>query len=190
MKTLLAPVLLVAAAAAPPAAGPDFVTPNPRPHPLAASSGSREIAPLDDILFDLDSHALSDEGRQQLAGAAAWLRSHPRYRIVLEGYTDGSGSRAYNEDLATSRAAAARVHLISLGIPASRIQIIVYGEAAARAQLDTLGRRVVVYATDRPARAVALASIQHKRALSSIWVDRNTLVSERRSPDREIIGSR
>jgi outer membrane protein OmpA-like peptidoglycan-associated protein len=174
----------------PAAAGPDFGTPTPRPHPLAASSGTREITPLDDILFEIDSNALSEEGRLQLASAAVWLQRHPRYRLVLEGYTDASGPRAYNEDLATSRAAAARAHLVWLGIPASRLQIIVYGEAAARAQIDSSARRVIFYATDRPARAVAIASIRHKRALSSVWVERNELVSQSRLPERTIIGSR
>lgn len=189
MKTLLV-TLLLAAATAPAVAGPDFVTPTPRPHPLAASSGTREIAPLDDILFEQDSSALSDEGRQQLAEAAAWVKARPRYRLVLEGYTDASGPRTYNEDLATSRAAAARAHLVALGVPARRLQIIVFGEAASRAQSDSLSRRVVVYATDRPARAVAIASIQHKRALSSVWVDGQELVSESRAPARVIVGSR
>ena len=189
MKTLLA-MLLLAATASPAAAGPDFVTPTPRPHPLAASHGTREIPPLDDILFELDSSTLSLEGGQQLAAAATWLKSHPRYRLVLEGYTDASGSRTYNEDLATSRAAAARAHLITLGVPSSRIQLIVYCEAAARSQVDSLARRVVVYATDRPARAVALASIQHKQALSSVWVERNELVSQSRAPGRVLVSSR
>jgi outer membrane protein OmpA-like peptidoglycan-associated protein len=185
MKTLLATIVL-AAIAAPAAAGPDFVTPSPRPKPLAASSGVREIAPFDDVLFELDSAVLSPVARQQLGSAAAWLKRHPGQRLVLEGYTDGSGPRFYNEDLATSRAVRARDHLISLGVPANRLIMVVYGELAARAQLDPLSRRVVLYATDRSPHEIAVASLDRKHALSAVWVDRGTLFSER----REIVGSR
>jgi outer membrane protein OmpA-like peptidoglycan-associated protein len=189
MKTLLA-TLLLAAVAAPAVAGPDFVTPNPRPKELAASSGAREVAPLDDILFDLDSHALSPLAQQQLASAAAWMKRHPRFRLVLEGYTDGSGFHFYNEDLATRRAAIARNHLIGLGVPSHRIVIVVYGEAAARAQVDASARRVVFYATELSPREIATASIDRKRALSAVWVERDTLFSQERRPQRVIVGER
>jgi outer membrane protein OmpA-like peptidoglycan-associated protein len=189
MKTLLA-TLLLAAAVAPAAAGPDFVSSSPAPRPLAASSGTREVAPADDILFDLDSHTLSQQAQERLTTAAAWVKRHPGYRLVLEGYTDGSGSRVYNEDLATSRAAAARNYLRVRGVPADRIVIVVFGESAASAPVDSLSRRVVFYATDRDPREVALASMQHKRALSAVWVDRDVLFNEHRRPERTLVGSR
>jgi len=189
MKTLLATCVIVGMAA-PAVAGPDFVTPSPRPRELAASSGVREVTPLDDILFEFDSDALSPAAQQKLDSVAAWLKRHPRYRMVLEGYTDGSGYRFYNEDLATRRAAIARNHLISLGVPPGRIVMVVYGEAAAHAQLDPLGRRVVMYATDQAPRAIAMASLDRKRALSAVWVDRDTLFSERRADRGVIVGVR
>jgi outer membrane protein OmpA-like peptidoglycan-associated protein len=181
MKTLLATIVL-AALAAPAVAGPDFVTPNHKPRELAASGGAREVAPSDDILFDVDSHALSSTALQQLASTAAWMKRHPRYRLVLEGYTDGSGLPFYNEDLATRRAALTRNHLIALGVPTDRIVMVVYGEAAARAQLDPLSRRVVLYATQLSPQQIAAASIDRKRALSTVWVERDALFTQQRSP--------
>jgi outer membrane protein OmpA-like peptidoglycan-associated protein len=189
MKTLLATLVLVATAA-PATAGPDFVTPNRPPRALAASSGDREVAPLDDILFDTDSAALSPLAQEQLDSAAAWLASHPKYRLVIEGYTDGSGPRFYNEDLATSRAAAARARLIALGLPPYRLIVVVYGETAAHGERDALARRVVFYATDRGPREIALASLEKKRALSAVWVRQGTLFSERRLPQRVLVGAR
>lgn len=191
MKKLLIALSLVTCAAQPAFAGPDFVTPNPKPRPLAASDGVREVAPTDDILFDMDSHALSPDAQSQLASAAAWLKQHPRYRLVLEGYTDGSGYRFYNEDLATRRAAIARNHLIRLGIPSSRMIIVVYGEQAAVDQVDALSRRVVMYATDRSPKQIASASLTRKRALSAVWVERDTLHREQApAPQRVLIGTR
>jgi outer membrane protein OmpA-like peptidoglycan-associated protein len=189
MKTLLA-TLLLAATAASAAAGPDFVSRNPRPHPLAASSGTSEVGPADDLLFDLGSHTLSPQALERLTAAAAWAKLHPGYRLVLEGYTDGSGSRVFNEDLATTRAVAARNYLMVRGVPADRIVIVVFGEATATARIDSLSRRVVFYATDRAPREIAIASMQHKRALSAVWVDRNVLFNERRAPERTLVGSR
>jgi outer membrane protein OmpA-like peptidoglycan-associated protein len=189
MKILMTTFALVVAAA-PAMAGPDFVTPNPRPRALAASSGVREVAPMDDILFDFDADALSPVALRQLGSAAAWLKRHPGFRLVLEGYTDGSGYQFYNEDLATRRAAMARKLLIELGVPSARIVIVVYGEAAARAQLDALERRVVLYATDRTPKEIATASIAKKHALSAVWVERDTLFSERRAVQPVLVGAR
>src|SRR5262249_35927626 len=115
----------------------------------------------------------------------------PTYRLVLEGYTDGSGYAFYNEDLATSRAAAARDYLISLGVPPYRLIVVVYGETAAPAQYDALSRRVVFYATDRGPREIALASLEKKHALSAVWVRQGTLFSERRAAQpRVLVGER
>jgi outer membrane protein OmpA-like peptidoglycan-associated protein len=190
MKTLLATILL-AAVAAPAAAGPDFVTPSPRPRALAASSGVRDIGPQDDILFGFDSHALTSASQQQLASAAAWLKTHPRYRIVLEGYTDSSGFQVYNEDLATRRAAMARSHLISLGVSSDRIILVVYGEVGARGPVDPLSRRVVMYATDRSPSEISTVSLDRKRALRAVWVERdNALISEQRSTRPEVVSRR
>lgn len=188
MKTLIA--TLVLAVAAPAAAGPDFVTPSPRPRPLAASTGDRPLAPQDDILFGVDSHALSDVARRQLASAAAWLARNPGHRLVLEGYTDGSGTRSHNEELATRRAAAARAHLVGLGVPSDRLVLVVYGEVAARAARDPLARRVVLYATELAPRAIAIASIDRKRALGAVWVDRGAQLSLERGPRPVLVGER
>jgi outer membrane protein OmpA-like peptidoglycan-associated protein len=189
MKTLLATILL-AAVAAPAAAGPDFVTPSPQPRPLAASSGVRDIGPQDDILFGFDSHALTPAAQQQLASVAAWMKTHPRHRLVLEGYTDSSGFRVYNEDLATRRAATARSHLIGLGVPSQRIVLVVYGEVGARGTVDPLSRRVVLYATDRSPSEIATASLDRKRALSAVWVERDALISEQRATRPEVVSRR
>jgi hypothetical protein len=192
-------ILCLLAMASPAMAGPDFVTAERRPGQLAASGGVREIAPMDDVLFGVDSEALSDAASVQLRAAAAWWAKHPRMRLVLEGYTDASGPRFYNEELATRRAANARRRLIGLGVPSDRIVVVVYGENGARSQDDPLARRVVIYATDRSAEAIASASLDGQRsngarAQGAIWVERNVLFKEARATEpraqRTIIGSR
>ena len=146
MTILLASLVLVAAVASA-VAGPDFLTPDPRPRPLAASDSARQIAPFDDLIFEYDSDALTSAALRQLDTAVAWMKRHPRYRLVLEGYTDSSGRAAYNEDLATRRAATVRDHLVALGVPSDRLLLVIYGEAAAHRRVHPLDRRVVLYAT-------------------------------------------
>ena len=189
MKTLLASLLL-AAAAVPAVAGPDFVTPNPRPRALAPSDSSRELAPIDDILFDYDSHALSPLAQQQLVSVAKWMKGHPRFKLVLEGYTDSTGYAAYNEELATRRAMLARNHLIALGVPQDRLLMVIYGEAAAHSGLNPLDRRVVLYATDRTPRQIAEASIMRKGALTAMWSVKNTLYTESGTSNARVVVSR
>lgn len=193
MKTLIASLVL-AVTAGPALAGPDFVTPNPRPRDLASSESAREIAPFDDIVFDHDSHALSPLAQQQLAAAASWMKRHPRFRLVLEGYTDSSGYAVYNEDLATRRAAITRNHLIALGVPRDRLLLVIYGEAAAHPRIEPLDRRVILYATDRPAREVAETSVDRKGALSAVWTVKGTLYTEartgRRAERTQVVGRR
>jgi peptidoglycan-associated lipoprotein len=190
MKTLVASLAL-AITAGPAMAGPDFVTPNPRPRALAPSDSAREIAPFDDIIFDYDSHALGPLAQQQLAAAASWMKRHPRFRLVIEGYTDRSGHAVYNEDLATRRAAIARNHLIALGVPGDRLLLVVYGETAAHRQIEPLDRRVILYATDRPAREIAELSVDRKGALSAVWTVKGTLYTEARAGRRtEVVGRR
>lgn len=175
MKSLLAS-LLVAALAAPAAAGPDFVAPTPQPRPLAASTGTSEIGPLDDVVFDHDSYALLPSSMTQIYRAARWLRANPRHRIVLEGYADSTGSNAYNEALSLRRAHAVRDQLIAAGVGRDRIVVAVYGEHGATRGDHPLDRRVVMYASTAPADWLARASLQRKQARTAMWHRGGTLV--------------
>jgi len=84
--------------------------------------------PLDDVHFDLDSHALSDEGRSVLAKDAEWLKQNPRARVIVEGHCDERGTVEYNLALGEQRALAAREYLQSLGISADRMRTASYGK--------------------------------------------------------------
>lgn len=166
-------------AAAPAAAGPDFVTPTPQPGKLTASFGRAAIAPSEDLVFPLDSAILGDTEHAQVITAASWLRAHPRYAIVLEGYADRSGAMIYNEDLATRRAAAVRGQLIARGVAPDRIVIVVYGETKATGYLNALDRRVVMHATDQPV-TTAVAEALDQGAVNAVWTRDKALFRETR----------
>jgi len=187
MKTLLATLLLVAAVT-PAAAGPDFATPDPRTRSAAASSGSRMVAPQDDVVFEHDSSALLESGQAQVDRAARWLRRHPRHKIILEAYADSSGDALYNEDLATRRAQTVRDHLAFRGVKPDRIVLVVYGETVAHPDAEPLDRRVVMYATDQPVQTVVSDALERKHALSAVWIQQRALYVQSRGRPREAGG--
>ncbi|HEU0031190.1 MAG TPA: OmpA family protein [Kofleriaceae bacterium] len=180
MKNLIASLVLLAATAASAAAGPDFVSTAPHGKSLAASPGSRDVEPTDDVTFTHDSAALDESARDQLNHVARWLRRNPAKKLVVEGYTDHLGSVDYNEDLATRRAQSVRWYLMKQGVPSDRVVLVVYGEVGADLAGKRLDRRVVMYATSQTPRQIVRASIDNKYALSAAWTERGALFTEAR----------
>lgn len=85
-------------------------------------------SPLDDIHFDFDSAALSDQGRSVLGRHAEWLRGYSDVTLLIEGHCDERGTVEYNLALGERRANAAYSYLMSLGIVATRLKTISYGK--------------------------------------------------------------
>jgi peptidoglycan-associated lipoprotein len=83
----------------------------------------------DRVFFDYDSAQLRPDALPALKHQAEWLKRHLAERIIIEGHADERGTREYNLALGARRAAAVRVHLIAIGVPASQIaDIISYGK--------------------------------------------------------------
>lgn len=180
MKKLLLASILTSTTIAPALAGPDFVTPSPRGGTLTASSGTSELGPLDDVLFEHDSARLLPGSADQLTTIARWLRRHPSQKLVVAGHADALGAEGYNEDLATRRAAIVRSHLIDRGVSADRILVVVYGEAEDAFGTDPLERRVVMYTTVRPFTEIVRASFD-RGARTAMWQTPNALITERKT---------
>jgi OOP family OmpA-OmpF porin len=108
---------------------------------------------LDSATFASGSAQLSAEGRKNLGTAVAPLNQVPASVVLIEGYTDSSGSAELNQKLSEQRAAAAKDFLVSQGIAASRITTVGRGESDPIASNDTAegkaaNRRVVLRVTD------------------------------------------
>jgi hypothetical protein len=179
MKTTLAALLLSSTVAFADNApiGPDFVGTAPRAHidpSLTASGAMNRIDPVDVVAFRNNSEDLSSAALTQIDRSAAWLKRHPRFRLVLEGHTDRIGIDPYNEDLATRRVQAVRERLMRRGIPSDRIVLITYGEAQAIAPDNTEDRRVVMFASDKPVRDVVAAQLGYRHALVATWTERGS----------------
>jgi peptidoglycan-associated lipoprotein len=100
-----------------------------------------------DVLFSFDSFQIRSSERAKLEAIAAYLKSTPRVRLVLEGHCDERGSREYNMTLGEHRGLAARAYLIGLRVDSNRILTRSYGEEKPKAlahneQAWSLNRRV------------------------------------------------
>ncbi len=97
--------------------------------------------------------ALQPEVTRNLGKLVQFVRSQPAKPVLIEGYTDSSGSEERNRELSRQRAATVRDALVAAGVDASRIQIEGYGEANPVASNATASgrarnRRVVVILKD------------------------------------------
>ena len=82
----------------------------------------------DRVFFGFDRYDLTAEAQAQLQKDAAWLKTYPQYRFVIEGHCDDRGTREYNLALGERRATAVKNYLVALGIDANRMQTISYGK--------------------------------------------------------------
>lgn len=81
------------------------------------------------VPFKFDKAALTPETRQDLDKLAQDVQSDKRFFISVEGYTDKTGSVAYNEALSRKRADAVVEYLVAKhDIPIYRIHMIGLGE--------------------------------------------------------------
>jgi peptidoglycan-associated lipoprotein len=93
-----------------------------------SSGGAGDNSMFHTIYFDFDKSDLREDDRRRLQENAAWLKTHPKDRIVIAGNCDERGTIGYNIALGDRRASAARRYLINLGIDPSRIQTVSYGK--------------------------------------------------------------
>ncbi len=81
------------------------------------------------VPFKFDKYALTADGKQDLDKLASDVKADKRFFIAVEGYTDSTGSRAYNEMLSRKRADAVVQYLVAKhDIPIYRIHTIGLGE--------------------------------------------------------------
>lgn len=82
------------------------------------------------VHFNIDSYKVREADYGNLASVANVLKSNPKVRIVVQGFTDKTASDDYNNVLSYNRALAAVDHLVTLhGIDRSRLLLQYGGEA-------------------------------------------------------------
>jgi iron complex outermembrane receptor protein len=105
--------------------------PMPEPPPtLAPSTPPTPAAPKTYLVFfDWDRADLSERARQIVATAAQGVTQTQTTRIEVNGYTDLSGTKAYNQRLSVRRAETVEAELVRDGVPKTEISIHGYGES-------------------------------------------------------------
>jgi outer membrane protein OmpA-like peptidoglycan-associated protein len=81
------------------------------------------------VFFDWDRADLTSRAREIVAAAAQASTHVQTTRIEVSGYTDLSGTAAYNQKLSVRRAESVQKELIRDGVAASEIAIHGYGES-------------------------------------------------------------
>ena len=87
------------------------------------------VITLGDVLFATDQARLNPEGQRTVQKLAQVLTQNPQRTVLIEGFTDSTGSSAHNQALSERRADAVQLGLLEQGVARNRIAIHGYGEA-------------------------------------------------------------
>ena len=127
---------------------------------LAAKKTERGmVITLGDVLFGTDQARLTPEGLRTAQKLADVLQQNPQRKVLVEGFTDSTGSSAHNQELSDRRAAAVRTALAGMGIGSDRVATRGYGEAYPVAANNTaqnrqMNRRVEIVLSDETGKTV------------------------------------
>jgi outer membrane protein OmpA-like peptidoglycan-associated protein len=118
------------------------------------------VITLADVLFDTDKAQLRSGGMRGVQQLAGILKEYPQHYVLIEGFTDSTGSSSHNQDLSDRRASAVRMALLEAGVGAGRVENRGYGEAFpvgsnATAAGRQLNRRVEIIVSDNGGKMIA-----------------------------------
>ncbi|TWI70148.1 outer membrane protein OmpA-like peptidoglycan-associated protein [Pseudoduganella lurida] len=99
------------------------------------------IITLGDVLFNTDQAVLTSQGQASVQKLATVLTQNPDRTVLIEGFTDSTGSTAHNLELSQRRAEAVRSALSQMGIARDRVETRGYGEAYPVAGNESAGDR-------------------------------------------------
>jgi outer membrane protein OmpA-like peptidoglycan-associated protein len=121
---------------------------------LAAKKTERGmVITLGDVLFGTGKSNLSPAGIRTAQKLATVLQKNPERTVLIEGFTDSTGSRPSNQDLSERRADAVRTALQEMGVANTRIATRGYADAHPvasnnNAQDRQMNRRVEIILSD------------------------------------------
>lgn len=99
------------------------------------------VVVLQDVLFDTGRAELKSGAQTRLARLADVLKKHPERHLLIEGFTDSTGSNELNQTLSERRAQSVKDALVGMGIGADRIETRGFGEARPVASNKTAAGR-------------------------------------------------
>jgi OOP family OmpA-OmpF porin len=102
--------------------------PPPPPMPIATPAPPPTAPKVFIVFFDWDKDTITPEGQQIVQQAADAYKSGTPVQIQVTGYTDRSGSPAYNQRLSERRANNVAKALTRLGVPQNQMLVSGRGE--------------------------------------------------------------
>ncbi|MQA42528.1 OmpA family protein [Rugamonas aquatica] len=99
------------------------------------------VITLSDVLFNVDRAELSAEGMRTAQKLADVLMQEPQSAVLIEGFTDSTGTASHNLELSQRRAESVRNALIGMGVKSDKIATRGYGEAFPVASNGDAGSR-------------------------------------------------
>jgi OOP family OmpA-OmpF porin len=82
------------------------------------------------VFFDLNKNILTEADLKELPKAVDFVKKYPGAKIRLDGYTDSTGTDAYNMKLSERRATAVKDYLIKeAGVDGTKITSVGHGAA-------------------------------------------------------------
>jgi outer membrane protein OmpA-like peptidoglycan-associated protein len=81
-----------------------------------------------DVLFATDRADLKSSGLVNINKLAQFLQENPDRKVIVEGYTDSTGSAGHNQTLSERRADSVRMALVKMGVDPARIVAQGYGK--------------------------------------------------------------
>lgn len=111
------------------------------------------VITLGDVLFNTNKAEVKAGGMRNVQKLADYLNQYPKERVLIEGYTDSTGSESLNQSLSERRAEAVRHALTGMGVSSDRIDTRGYGESYPIVDNDTaanrqMNRRVEIILSD------------------------------------------
>lgn len=110
--------------------------PEPRKGALLDHIGCEKTIALEGY-FGFDQASISPEFAQKIQEVGKVLEENPQYYTILEGHTDNTGSKTYNQKLSLKRANAVAKELEKAGIAKEKIATKGYGFDKPKASNDT-----------------------------------------------------
>jgi outer membrane protein OmpA-like peptidoglycan-associated protein len=99
------------------------------------------VVRMQDVLFDTGKYTLKGDAQVALAKLSGIVISHPGLNLQVEGYTDITGSSAFNQTLSEERANAVRDFLAKQGVDPQSMTSVGYGPQYPVASNDTAAGR-------------------------------------------------
>jgi outer membrane protein OmpA-like peptidoglycan-associated protein len=101
------------------------------------------VVTFGDVLFATDRADLKSSGLVNINKLAQFLSENPDRKVIVEGYTDSTGTASHNQSLSERRAGSVRMALVKMGVDPARIVAQGYGKEYPVAENDSTSGRAM-----------------------------------------------